>query len=97
MSVTLVITIIAVLIMLYALWMIFSIKKHIPGGLVGRHWRNLAGLILLFAVGYIALPLVGRLSAETLHLVVAVIFLLGAIYVVLTVFLIKKMILVLNQ
>ena len=49
-------------------------------------------LVLLFAVGYIAMPLVGELSLDALRLVVAVVFLFGAVYVVITIGLIGRII-----
>lgn len=86
------VSIAAILIMLYALWQVIRLKRRIPGGVVGRSWRILFALVLLFAVGYIAMPLVGELSLDALRLVVAVVFLFGAVYVVITIGLIRRII-----
>ena len=99
MNVTLsfVIIIFAVVIMLYAVWMITSFKKHISGGVVGKSWKKLASLVFLFAAGYIAMPFLGKLPPSSLYLVVSVIFLFGAVYVVMTIALIKRIILTLSE
>jgi len=91
-DVTLIVTIAAILVMLYALWRVISLKSQIPGGMVGRNWNILLLLVVLFAVGYIAMPFLGQLSAEVLRLVVGLIFLFGAIYVVITITLIHRII-----
>ncbi|TDY00554.1 hypothetical protein [Thiohalophilus thiocyanatoxydans] len=96
-NISLIITILAVITMLYALWQVFALKEHIQGGMVGRRWRILAALVVLFALGYIAMPFMGQLPVNTLHSVVAVIFLFGAIYVVVTISLIKRIILALSE
>ncbi len=87
----------AVIIMLYALWQVFALKKHIPGGVVGRSWKGLAGLVVLFAVGYLAMPFLGKLAPEDLYLVVGIIFLFGAVYVVITISLIKRIVITLTE
>ena len=96
-NMTLVVTVLAVITMLYAFWQVFALKQHIRGGMVGRRWKILASLVLLFAVGYIAMPFMGKLPPETLQVVVAVIFLFGAVYVVVTISLIKRIILALSE
>lgn len=96
-NISLIITILAVVIMLYALWQVFALKQHIQGGMVGRRWKILASLVVLFALGYIGMPFMGELPPETLNIVVAVIFLFGAVYVVVTISLIKRIILALSE
>lgn len=96
-NIILIVTVLAVITMLYALWQVFALKQHIQGGMVGRRWRILASLVLLFAVGYIAMPFMGQLPPETLRVVVAVIFLFGGVYVVVTISLIKRIILTLSE
>jgi len=94
---TLVASAAAILVMLYALWRVISLRREIPGGVVGRTWNILIALVVLFAVGYVAMPLLGELSAEVLRLAVSLIFLFGAIYVVITIGLIHKIIRVLSE
>lgn len=96
-NITIPITVMAVIIMLYALWRVIALKQHIHGGVVGRRWKVLASLVLLFAVGYIAIPFMGKLPPETLRIVVAVIFLFGAVYVVVTISLIRRIIQALSE
>lgn len=96
-NMTLSITILAVVTMLYALWQVFALKQHIQGGMVGKSWKILAALVLLFAVGYIAMPFMGKLPPENLQVIVAVIFLFGAVYVVVTISLIKRIIVTLSE
>ncbi|HEN47367.1 MAG TPA: hypothetical protein ENI75_03270 [Mizugakiibacter sp.] len=94
---TLIISIAASFIMLYALFRVIRLKKEVPGGIVGHTWNLLLGLVVLFAVGYVAMPFLGELSQEVLRLVVALIFLFGAIYVVLTIRLIHRVIQILSD
>ena len=89
--------ILAIITMLYAVWMIALLKKHIPGGVVGKSWKSLATLVFLFAVGYLAMPFLDKLPEQNLYLIVNVIFLLGAVYVVITLALIKRIIKVLIE
>jgi len=96
-NITLPITVTAVIIMLYALWRVFALKQHIQGGVVGSRWRILTTLVLLFAVGYIAMPFMGKLPPETLRVTIAVIFLFGAVYVAVTIALIRRIILALSE
>ncbi len=85
----------AVSIMMFALWRVATMKKSMPGGAIGKSWNLLFGLVALFAVGYIAVPFLGQLEKDVLELLVSFIFLFGAVYVVITVNLIDKVIKVL--
>lgn len=96
-DVTFVITLAAIAVMLYCLWLAFSLRKEIPGGLVGKQWRVLELLVVLFTLGYLATPFAGSLPEESLRLIVSLIFLFGAIYVVITVKLIHRIIKVLSS
>lgn len=82
----------AIIIMLYCLWLVFTLKARVPGGMVGKRWRLLSALVVLFAVGYGAIPFLGELSDTTLRYVVAAIFFFGAIYVAVTIKLIYAVI-----
>lgn len=88
----LLITVAAIVVMLYCLWLLLSLKKEIPGGIVGKQWRILEMLVWLFALGYLATPFANLLPEQMLRLIVSVIFLFGAIYVVITVKLIHRII-----
>lgn len=86
------ISVLAILVMFYCLWLVFSLGKGIPGGVVGTTWRKLRGLVVMFAIGFLVTPFFGLLSAELMKLIVSVIFLFGAVYVVITVRLIHRII-----
>ena len=49
-------------------------------------------LVVLFTAGYLTTPFFGSIPEETLRLIVGAIFLFGALYVVLTVKLIHRII-----
>lgn len=91
-EITLVITGLGILVMLFCLWSAFNLKSKVPGGVVGQKWRHMTGMIAFFSLGYIAIPFLGQLSAEAMRLAVAFIFLFGAIYVAVTIRLIYRVI-----
>ena len=87
----------SIAVMLFALYRVINLKREIPGGMVGKYWNYLTTLVILFAAGYVAIPFLGELSKEILQLVVAGIFLFGAVYVVITINLITNVIRVLSE
>ena len=91
-DITFIITLAAIAVMLYCLFLVYSLRKDIPGGLVSKQWRVLELLVVLFALGYLATPFAASLSEETLRQIVSLIFFFGAIYVVITVKLIHRII-----
>jgi hypothetical protein len=91
-----IITLAAIAVILYCLWLAFSLRKDIPGGLVGKQWRVLELLVVLFTLGYLAAPFAGSLPPETLKFIVSLVFFFGAVYVVITVKLIHRIIKVLS-
>lgn len=82
----------AICIMFYALFRVVSLNKHIPGGTVGATWRFLSYLIGLFTIGYLTTPFFPMLPDEIQQLIVGVIFLAGAIFVVIVINLFFKVI-----
>jgi hypothetical protein len=86
------ISIAAILIMVYCLYLVVTLKKQVPGGIVGRTWNFLTGLVVLFTLGYLTTPLFEIIPENLLRLIVSCIFLFGAIYVVITVKLIYRII-----
>jgi hypothetical protein len=89
---TFVISIAAIAVMLYCLYLIVSLKKDVPGGIVGKKWNFLTILVVLFTGGYMASPFFNMLPENILRLIVGLIFFFGAIYVVITVKLIYRII-----
>lgn len=82
----------AILVMAYCLWLVISLKSNIPGGIIGKRWNSLVGLVVVFAVGYLSTPFFGAIPEHVLRLIVGVIFLFGALYVMVTVKLIYRVI-----
>ncbi len=87
-----VLSISAICVMIYALFRVLSLNKQIPGGTVGATWKFLTTLIALFTVGYLITPFFPRLPDDYKQLIVGVIFLFGAIFVVIVINLFFKVI-----
>ncbi|MFZ1609393.1 MAG: hypothetical protein WAT63_19210 [Rhodoferax sp.] len=86
------INIAAIAVMLVCLYQVFKLRSKIPGGVVGKQWRLLTVLVTLFTVGYYITPFFTLLPPEIINLIVALIFFFGAIYVLITVRLIYRII-----
>lgn len=89
---SLIVTFAAIVVMLYCLLEVITLKSRIPGGIIGKRWNFLMGLVFLFTLGYIGAPFFGALPEGVLHLIVSFIFFFGALYVVVTVKLIYRII-----
>ncbi len=79
-------------IMVYNLWMVISTRASLPGGVIGAKWNTLFWLVLFFAIGYLVTPFSSMLDATTLRIVASFVFLFGAIYVAVTIHLIRRII-----
>lgn len=86
------ISIAAILVMFYCLGQVIRLGRNVPGGVLGRTWRLLTALVVLFTLGYLVTPLFPLLPPAVINLLVSLIFLFGAIYVLLTVRLIYRII-----
>jgi len=75
----------AILVMFYALYSAVSLRKKVPGGKVKSTWSTLTGLIVMFTAGYVTTPFFRLLSPEIKDLLVGVIFLAGAVFVVIVI------------
>jgi len=84
--------IIAAALMVYCLFLVLKLKSQLSGGLVGKYWKYLTILVIIFTLGYFALPFFNQLPEHILRLTVAGVFLFGAIYVLITIKLIKSII-----
>ncbi len=91
-DITLVVSVAAIFLMMYCLFLVLSLKKKIPGGIVGRKWNLLMSLVGLFSVAYLATPFFSMVPEQVLRLLVSFIFFFGAIYVAVTVKLIYQII-----
>ena len=84
--------IIAAAFMAYCLYLVLRLKSQFSGGLVGKYWKTLTILVIIFTLGYFALPFFSNIPEEILRLTVAGVFLFGAFYVLITIKLIKSII-----
>jgi hypothetical protein len=91
-NITLVVSVAAILSMSYCLYLVLSLKKNVPGGIVGRKWNLLMSLVGLFTVGYLTTPFFSMIPEQVLRLLVSFIFFFGAVYVAVTVKLIYQII-----
>ena len=91
-DVSIVVSVLAILVMFYCLWLVLSLRKNIPGGVVGGTWKTLNSLVILFTLCYLVTPFFGLLPPVLTNVIVSLIFLFGAIYVVITVKLIYRII-----
>ncbi|MDE2254545.1 MAG: hypothetical protein KGL42_09830 [Betaproteobacteria bacterium] len=82
----------AIAVMIVGLFMVLGLRSKIRGGSVGNAWKILTGLVILFTLGYLATPFFGLLPADSVRSVFALIFLFGAVYVVVTVRLVHRII-----
>lgn len=82
----------SIVIMLYALYKAFVLKHRVPGGKVKSTWNFLSGLIVMFSAGYLSTPFFRLLPPEFKDVLVGVIFLAGAIFVLIVIKLFFKII-----
>lgn len=96
-DVPLIVSCAAILIMIYCLIQVYTLKAKIPGGVIGTRWNFLVYLVILFNIGYLATPFFGALEAELMRVIASLIFFFGAIYVLITVKLIYQIIVELSE
>ena len=60
-QISIVIMALAILVMLYSVWLAISLRAKVPGGVVGRSWRILMVLVGFFGIGYVVIPFLGDL------------------------------------
>ncbi len=76
----------------YALFSAFILRHKVPGGKVKSTWNFLASLIVIFSVGYLSTPFFRLLPQEIKDMLVGVIFLAGAIFVLIVIKLFYKIV-----
>lgn len=76
----------------YALLKVISLKKKIPGGIAKESWKLLYYLIGLLAVGYLTMPVLPGLPETSRELIIAIIFLAGAVFILRIINLFNKII-----
>lgn len=83
----------AIVVMLVGLVLVFRLRKIAPGGKIGRVVGAMLGFIVLFLMGYLAGPFLPMLGDSIWPLILtAVVFLFGAVFVVLVLRLIHQLI-----
>jgi uncharacterized protein YoxC len=87
-----VISVLAIIVMIVCLYQVLTLRKSVPGGIVGRTWKQLTGLVVLFAIGYLVTPFFSYIPPAIVNPIVALIFLFGAVYVWITIRLIHRVI-----
>ncbi|UCE79773.1 MAG: hypothetical protein JSV13_03800 [Nitrospiraceae bacterium] len=91
-NVFLLLTVSAIGVMVYALIWVISLNKKMPGGMVGSSWKILTILIVLFTARYLTTPFFPVLPEMLKLMIVSIIFLFGAIFVVIVINLFYKVI-----
>jgi hypothetical protein len=76
----------------YAIVKVIGLNKKIPGGIVKESWRLLYYLIGLLGVGYLTMPILPGLPETSRELIIAIIFLAGAIFILKVINLLNKII-----
>lgn len=89
---SMIISLAAIVVMAVCLYQVLNLRKTVPGGIVGRTWKQLTGLVILFFVGYLVTPFFSLIPPKIVNPIVALIFLFGAVYVWITVRLIHRVI-----
>ncbi len=87
----------AIMTMAVALWKAIEYKAALPGGPIGKTWNALIAFISFFFLGYITLPFFVFLPPEWKDHIVAFLFFSGAVYVLVTLNLVYKIIISLKN
>jgi hypothetical protein len=82
----------SIFVMFYALYTALILRNKVPGGKVKSTWGFLTMLIVIFTAGYLTTPFFRLLSQEIKDLLVGVIFLAGAVFVVIVIKLFYKIV-----
>ena len=59
------ISIAAIFVMLYCLFLVITLGNNVPGGVVGKQWKFLTSLVVLFTIGYLVTPLLWLAANST--------------------------------
>ena len=82
----------AILTMLVGLFLAVRLKKSASGGVVGKVVNLIIGLIALFTAGYAVAPFLPALPKEAALVLLGIVFFFGAIYVVLVIVVIRRLV-----
>ena len=81
---------IAIAIMIVGLFMVFGLRRRVRSGAVASAWKILSFLVVVFTLAYLGTPFFGLLPPDSVRMVFATVFLLGAVYVVMTIRLVQR-------
>jgi len=82
----------AIITMFVALWKAIDYRRSVPAGAVSRTWNVITGLVVFFFLGYLTTPFFVLLTEEVKDLIVAFIFFFGAVYVLISLRLVHRII-----
>jgi hypothetical protein len=82
----------AIVVMLGALVLVVRLRKIARGGRIGRVVNVLAAFVVFFLTGYLAAPFAPALPESAANLLTAVVFLFGAVFVVIVLRLIETLV-----
>lgn len=91
-----VVSVLAIFIMFIALWNAIDFRSSVPTGVVGKTWNIITALVAFFFIGYLTTPFFVLLTQEQKDLIVAFIFFFGAVYVLITLRLMYKIIMIMK-
>jgi hypothetical protein len=74
----------------------YTLKKSIVGGELGEKWNYSFYLIIFFFIGYIVSPLILRISPEYKDIIISLVFLFGALFVLIMISILISVITVLK-
>ena len=78
------------------LFLRFLLAVLIPGGMVSKVWNNIVALVSFFFLLYLTFPFFILLSQQTKDIIVAFVFLFGAMYVLINIRLVYRIIMVMK-
>jgi hypothetical protein len=91
-DVAMIINLAAIALMFYCLYMVMTVGRNMVGGAVGRQWRFLTLLVMMFTAGYLVTPFFQLVPPEFVRILVSLIFFFGAVYVLVTIRMVHQVI-----
>lgn len=91
-----VISVLAICVMAINVFKAYTLKKSIVGGELGEKWNYSFYLIIFFFIGYIISPLILRISPEYKDIIISLVFLFGALFVLIMISILISVITVLK-
>jgi hypothetical protein len=89
---------IAIIVVLFSLTRAIDYKKTIPDGVVGKSWNVIVSWVVFFFLVYLTIPLFFvLLSQEAKDIIVAFIFLFGAVFILINLMLVHRIIIFMKR